>query len=210
MSLTTLPTELVREICAYLPPISLVHLLQTTRIHRSAIQELLYTNVSIFWPSLPNQHDSAGPPTIIWEPRLQHLLRTLIACPNLAHHIKSVSLQGYMPKTIWREETIPELSPACLKAYADVIGSHWSQQLQEGIPEAFVAVLLRLCKRLKSLEIGCLGYTSDRQGAWRDRIPEPEIVDPLAETIPRLQTLEYVACGADTQDEPYLPLSTLR
>lgn len=151
VSLPDCPAEVLRAIFESVSRADLQSLCLSCRAIRPHAEALLYSRVDLVWldeipPILP-------------------LLRTILARPDLAEHVKTVDLGGDLTQAVpgfTHYSTLPRLqvSPAELErpiAFVEALGlpsgSNWVEELRSGVMDAFVAVFLSQLCNLQTLAI---------------------------------------------------------
>lgn len=151
---TEFPLELQLSILEHLSPSDLLHAARASKNLRAAVENILYSNITLEW-----NHER--------EPSFSALLRTLFARPELSRHIKSLYLKG---STIdrdgyitWRPK-LPSLSVAGIPfdqthSFIDSIGlatvlqETWKSKLRQGNVHAIATMLICLAPNLSSLRL---------------------------------------------------------
>lgn len=169
-ALTELPEELLRSCLEYLTSAHLHAICSVSKLFRRLATPLLYTTICFSWGEL-----SAGKPQV--EPQLALFVRSIVHNPSLAHHIRTVDLQGsgfrwgsYRGKTprisvsglgLINADAFPASVAPRLAAYVTLIEATgvsdvdlWVRELCDGSMDAFVALLLSQTQRLERLDIG--------------------------------------------------------
>lgn len=171
--LADLPEEILRSCFFPLTPADLRAVCSVDKRFRRLATPLLYSTIRFSWGEVRTGKPQVAPP-------LSLLVRSIVRDPTLAHHIRTVDLQGggfrwgsYRGKT-------PKISVdglgLAMNAYGgpapDVVGvgiadylsliqatgvpdvDLWTRELCSGKMDAFVAVLLSQTQQLERLEIG--------------------------------------------------------
>ncbi|OIW23015.1 hypothetical protein CONLIGDRAFT_637938 [Coniochaeta ligniaria NRRL 30616] len=150
-SLPDCPAEMLRAIFESVSRADLQSLCLTCRAIRPHAEALLYSRVDLVWLD-------EIPPILL-------LLRTILARPDLAKHVKTVDLSGDLTQTVPRfthYSALPRLqvSPAELGrpiAFVEALGlpagSKWVEELRSGAMDAFVAVFLSQLCNVQTLAI---------------------------------------------------------
>lgn len=148
------PLELQVSILEYLSPPDLRRAARASRHLRAAVENVLYSSITLEW-----NHER--------EPCFSALLRTLFARPELAHHIKSLYFKGSTLDQggglAWRPE-LPLLSVAGLplakaRSFIGSLGlakepqETWKRKLQQGNVHALTTLLICLAPNLSSLSL---------------------------------------------------------
>lgn len=169
-ALTELPEELLRSCLQHLTPAQLHATCSVSKLLRRLATPLFYSKIRFSWGEI-----STGKPQV--EPQLARLVRSIVHNPSLAHHIRTVDLQGggfrwgsYRGKTprisvsglgLLSSDALPASVAPGLAAYVTLIEATgvsdvalWVQELCNGSMDAFVALLLSQTQQLERLDIG--------------------------------------------------------
>ncbi|KAF4339289.1 hypothetical protein FBEOM_6825 [Fusarium beomiforme] len=202
LSLLDCPQEVQLSI-AELPHSDLANLSMSCRaLHRIA-EPLVYSLVRFMWIR------KSYPPIT----KMLHLLRTLLAKPNLRPLVRNADFEGYGFITKRRNPptVIPALPASQLYAaikrtgVSQLVADDWKNKVQSGSPEATVAVLISLLPNLERL---CLypGWTHDTEylgamlrAALCDRPQHKEQTD-----LPSFLSLKHVSLTLMTDEERIL------
>lgn len=173
-ALTALPEELLRSCLQYLTPTHLHATCSVSKLFRRLATPLLYSTIRFSWGQTSTEEPQVEPPLAL-------LVRSIVHDPSLAHHIRTVELEGrgfrresYRGKTPRiavsglgllnnNADAVPasEIPPPRLAAYVTLIEATgvsdvalWVRELCDGSLDAFVALLLSQTQRLERLDIG--------------------------------------------------------
>lgn len=151
VSLPDCPAEVLRDIFESVSRADLQSLCLSCKAICPHAEALLYTRVDLVWLD-------EIPPILL-------LLRTILARPDLAEHVKAVELGGDLTEAVpgfTHYSTLPRLqvSPAELErpiAFVEALelpaGSNWVEGLRSGAMDALVAVFLSQLCNLQTLAI---------------------------------------------------------
>lgn len=171
-ALTQLPEELLRSCLQHLSPAHLHATCSVSKLLRRLATPFLYSTIRFSWGEI-----SSGKPQV--EPPLALLVRSIVHDPSLAHHIRTIELQGdgfrwgsYRGKTprisvsglgLLNTDAFPASVAPRLAAYITLIQATgvsvsdvdlWVRELCDGSMDAMVALLLSQTQRLERLDIG--------------------------------------------------------
>jgi hypothetical protein len=172
VSLPNLPQELMDNITSLLQrPADVSSLSMTCKSVRAATVQCLFQDITMVWYADSTVERVGGEPKRNGTPRIDCLLRTLLENPESANYVFTLDFQiaGYRASRYHKSPHKPQLpTMAASKLYTLLVdnalrrvGPHWTaihETIRHGVLnnefDAVVALVLLLCPRLASLNLG--------------------------------------------------------
>ncbi|KAJ5323142.1 hypothetical protein N7452_011431 [Penicillium brevicompactum] len=186
--LTSCPRDILYSIFEFLSPAEFYALCLVHTKVRVVATKFLYENIQMIW----EQENHYDPPPVT------KLLRTLVARPHLATHIRNLQLTGLPTKhpALVRTIRLVPISPTELSESISFIQKSgvpyrdlWIQELQRGRLDAVVALLLAQMPNLQCLR---LGSAFTQRSEIIGMVLRSAILEPVDYGLPDFRHLQHV------------------
>ncbi|KAK2029625.1 hypothetical protein LX32DRAFT_350941 [Colletotrichum zoysiae] len=183
-SLTDCPIELLNQIFRGLPQADLASLCKAQSTLRKAALPLLYENIHFRWT------ETNTPPII-------QFLRSVLACPDLALHVRRLELLGmtFQKTTPYSAPKIPvdsdSISPlvSAIESLCLPYQSSWVEHLRAGTMDAFTALLIARVPKLRSL---CMDGNFAREAGLFSNVLRSALCDHNGTGLPGFEHVHNV------------------
>lgn len=141
-------------------------------------------------------------------PPVTLFVRSLLENPTLAEYVKHLRVLGERPESLKSNPTasLPGFSPSLLHQATTLLRREHQGSLCQGNVEAWINVILCLCRELRVLELGHRFFHED-DVAWPGRWPP--LLNLWDLSLPNLRKLEVVDLGCDNKGDPSRPRNNI-
>ncbi|KAF2010434.1 hypothetical protein BU24DRAFT_472619 [Aaosphaeria arxii CBS 175.79] len=165
-SLTSIPHEILDHVVSFLTTQDTAHLARTTRYLKVKLELSLYRNINIVWPLYGDGCRKIDRDPL---PPLRSLLQRLLEAPRLVEVVQSINIRTtkieghpeayFMPNSIIRRRSRPRTEVTTLHKNAIRAAGlrdpvKWVVELNTNNFDAYLALILSLCRNIQSIEIG--------------------------------------------------------